>query len=279
MKKVIALLTAFMMLFSLVACGGNDDDGADNSWKNIEEAGKIVLGLDPSFPPMGYLDTQTGEYVGYDIDVAKAVAEKLDVELVLQPIDWGMKLNEINNGNIDVIWNGFSWTEQRAAEHSLSFPYMKNNQVILVKTDSQYNTLEDLVGAIMGVQEDSSALHALENDANKAFADTLKETVIIGDYAKAVLELQNDTINAIAIDEVVARFYLDSNPGAYRILETADGVVSLAVEDYVIGFRLGDEAFVEKVEEALIELSADGTLAKISQEWFSADVNTVPTTK
>ncbi len=223
---------------------------------------------------MGFVDTQTGELVGFDIDVAREVCNHLGIELETQPINWDNKSAELNNGNVDCLWNGFSKTEERDREFNLSIPYMKNNQIVLVKSDSAYKGLKDLEGKVVGVQADSSAEVAL-ND-NPDFKNTLKDVVQIDDYSKAVLEIQNGTIDAIAIDEVVARYYLTNNPGAYVVLQNEDGTdASLAQEDYVIGFRKTDDALKAKVEGALKEMAADGTIKEISEKWFSEDVTTV----
>ena len=246
------------------------------NWEKVESAGTLVLGLDDAFPPMGYKDTETGDIIGFDIDIAKEVCSRLGIELKLQPIDWNNKQSELENGNVDCLWNGFSKTPERDEQFNLSIPYMKNEQIILVKTDSDYQTLEDLAGKTIGVQADSSAESALEAEENKEFKDSLGEIVKIEDYAMAVLEIQNGTIDAISIDEVVARFYLNNDPDAYRILSDSDGnALSLATEDYVIGFRKSDNALKEKVEEALREMSSDGTMKTISEEWFGEDVTTV----
>lgn len=275
MKKVLATLLAAALLLSCAGCGDQNVSQTDESWNKVSEAGKLVLGLDDAFPPMGYVDTQTGDIIGFDIDVAREVCSRLGVELQLQPIDWLNKTMELNDGNVDCLWNGFSKTPEREEDFNLSIPYMKNNQIILVKADSDYVGLDSLAGKIIGVQADSSAEVALNEDPD--FKNSLQEVVQIDDYSKAILEIQNDTIDAIAIDEVVARFYLTSDPEAYRILEDADGnLCSLAVEDYVIGFRKADDALKAKVEEALKAMAADGTLAQISQTWFGEDVTTIP---
>ena len=275
MKKLLAVLLAAMLALPFAGCGlaanNSSETATDESWTKVEQAKKLVLGMDSAFPPMGYVDTETGELIGFDIDVATEVCNRLEIELVLQPIDWDNKTNELNNGNVDCLWNGFSKTEEREKEFNLSEPYMKNNQIILVKADSDYQSLDDLAGKIVGVQADSSAEVAL-ND-NTEFKDSLKEVVQIDDYSKAVLEIQNGTIDAIAIDEVVARFYLSNDPGGYRILEKEGGSVeSLAVEDYVIGFRKNDNALKEKVETTINEMAEDGTLTSISEKWFGEDV-------
>lgn len=292
MKKVLAALMALALAATCAACGdnggssstgGEDSNGSssaaatdDQSWEKVESAGTLVLGLDDAFPPMGYKDTETGDIIGFDIDIAKEVCSRLGIELKLQPIDWNNKQSELENGNVDCLWNGFSKTPERDEQFNLSIPYMKNEQIILVKTDSDYQTLEDLAGKTIGVQADSSAESALKAEENKEFKDSLGEIVKIEDYAMAVLEIQNGTIDAISIDEVVARFYLNNDPDAYRILSDSDGnALSLATEDYVIGFRKSDNALKEKVEEALREMSSDGTMKTISEEWFGEDVTTV----
>lgn len=279
MKKITSILLAAALAVSCSACGlaantASSASASDDSWSKVQKAGKLVLGLDDAFPPMGYVDTKTGQLVGFDIDVAKEACKRLNIELKTQPIDWNNKTAELNNGNIDCLWNGFSKTAEREKEFNLSIPYMKNDQIILIKTDANYKGLSSLAGKTIGVQSDSSAESALNEKSD--FKKTLKSVVQIDDYSKAVLELQNGTIDAIAIDEVVARYYLTNNSGAYKVLQEADGKdSSLAAEDYVVGFRKADNALKEKIEGALKEMAKDGTLAKISAKWFGEDVTTV----
>lgn len=282
MRKFVSILLAAAIAVSFASCGlvantaaaSSSAATADDSWNKVQKAGKLVLGLDDAFPPMGYVDTKTGELVGFDIDLAKEACKRLGIELKTQPIDWDNKTAELNNGNIDCLWNGFSKTDEREKEFNLSIPYMKNNQIILIKTDATYTGLSGLAGKTIGVQSDSSAEVAL--NSNDAFKKTLKSVVQIDDYSKAVLELQNGTIDAIGIDEVVARYYLTNNPGAYKVLQDKDGKdASLANEDYVVGFRKADSALKAKIEGALKEMAADGTMAKISTKWFGEDVTTV----
>jgi polar amino acid transport system substrate-binding protein len=303
MKKIVSFLLAAAIAASCSACGlvksaasaasasqsapastdsvtasaasaGVSAVAADESWDKVQKAGTLVLGLDNAFPPMGYVDTKTGKLVGFDLDVAAEACKRLKIELKTQPIDWDNKTAELNNGNIDCLWNGFSKTDEREKQFNLSIPYMKNNQIILVKTAATYTGLSSLAGKTIGVQADSSAESAL--NSNTDFKKTLKSVIQIDDYSKAVLELQNGTIDAIAIDEVVARYYLTNNPGAYKLLQEKDGKdSSLAVEDYVIGFRKADDSLKQKIEVAVKEMASDGTLAKISTKWFGKDVTTV----
>lgn len=294
MKRIFGIFIAAVLMLSASGCGlvaGAKSAGAsasaagsaaassvaDGSWDKVKSAGQFVLGFDKAFPPMGYIDTETGKTVGFDIDMATEACKRLGIKVKFQPIDWENKLAEINNGNVDCLWNGFSKTAEREKQFNLSIPYMKNNQIILVKTGSSYKGLDSLAGKTIGVQSDSSAETALNGPANAAFKKSLKEVVRIDDYSKAVMEIQNGTVDAIAIDEVVARYYLTKNPGAYAVLQGKDGKdLSLAVEDYVIGFRKNDNTLKEKVEGVLKGMAKDGTAAKISQKWFSKDVITLP---
>lgn len=278
-KRLAAVLTAGLLLISASGCGlvNSAKSSADKSWDKVKSAGQLVLGFDKAFPPMGYIDTKTGETVGFDIDMATEACKRLGIKVKFQPINWDNKQAEIDNGNVDCLWNGFSKTPARAESFNLSIPYMKNNQVILVKTSSTYKGLDSLSGKTIGVQSDSSAESALNDTKNAVFRESLKQVVKIDDYSKAVLEIQNGTIDAIAIDEVVARYYLTSNPGAYRILQDKDAKdASLAVEDYVVGFRKNDNALKQQVEGVLKEMSKDGAATKISQKWFGKDVITIP---
>jgi len=276
MKKTVSILLAAAIAFSCAACGlvNKSASTSDDSWNKVQKANKLILGLDNSFAPMGYVDPKTGKLVGFDIDVATEACKRLKIELKTQPIDWDNKTAELNNGNIDCLWNGFSKTTEREKEFNLSIPYMKNHQIILIKTDAAFKGLSDLAGKTIGVQTDSSAEVAL--NSNDSFKKSLKSVVQIDNYSKAVLELQNGTIDAIGIDEIVAQYYLTNNPGAYKVLQDKDGKdASLATEDYVVGFRKADSALKVKIEGALKEMASDGTLAKISQKWFGEDVTTV----
>ena len=274
MKKIVAFLLAVTMLGMFAGCANNSQDsagGTDDSWTKVEQAGKLVMGMDEAFPPMGYKDTKTGEIIGFDIDVATEVCKRLNLELVKQPIDWNNQIAEVNNGNVDCLWNGLSKNEKREENRNLSIPYMNNNQVIMVKTDASYQNLADLAGKKLAVQAGSSAYDALQ--AATEFKNSLGEVVQLNDYAKATQEIKNGVVDAIAIDEVVARFYLTNEPDTYRILTNDDGsVISMAKEEYVIGFREGDNALKAKIEETLKEMAEDGTLATISRKWFSEDV-------
>lgn len=241
--------------------------GDDSSLSDIKEKGKFILGLDDSFPPMGFTDDNQN-IIGFDIDVAKEVAKRMGVELVLQPISWEAKEVELSTKNIDCIWNGLSYNEERAESMTLSAPYMKNKQVAVVLADSGINTFADLAGKTVIIQNGSTASDAM--DANVDFKDSLKELIKVDDNVQALLDLKTSGSDAVVLDEVVARYYTEKEPGTYKVLDE-----SLADEDYVIGFRKGDVTLCTEVEKYLKEMAADGTLATISKTWFGTDLTTI----
>lgn len=263
MKKLIVSAIVAVMVLSLFACGSPANTQGDNSLEYIKSKGEIIMGLDDSFPPMGFRD-ESGELVGFDIDIAQAVADKMGLKLKLQKIDWKTKEIELNNKNIDVIWNGFTITDERKEKLLVSAPYMENKQVIIVPISSEINTLKDLYGKKVAVQKTSSAEEAI--DANEELAAQIKQ-IKFDDNVTAMLDVSTGSSDALAVDLVVAEYYITKEPGKFRILEE-----TLAPEEYGIGFRKGEQAFLDAVMKAYGELKADGTLKSISEKWFGRDV-------
>lgn len=240
---------------------------ADQSLQKVLDAKTFVVGFDEAFPPMGYLDANN-EHVGFDIDLAKEVAKRMGVEIKLQPIDWSQKENELNSGNIDCIWNGFTITQERLAAMNFTTPYMKNRQVVIVLADSPIKTLADLKGKKLAVQAESSAVEALNKAAD--FKASLGEVVELKDNVTALMDLKASGTDALLVDEIVAGYYIAREGKAYRILDE-----SLAEEEYGVGFRKADQALRDEVQKQLEAMAQDGTLAKISTDWFSKDITTI----
>ncbi len=263
MKKILALVLVLMMALSMVPAMASGDDSLDY----ILNKGTFILGFDASFPPMGFVD-ENGDYVGYDLDLAKEVCARLGVELVLQPIDWAAKELELNAKNIDCIWNGMTATADRAKSMYLSAPYLENAQVLCVKADSAVNTLADLAGKTVSVQAASAGAEAV--DAAAEFKASLKEVSEFQDYAIALMDLDNGSCDAVAIDIIVAEYYIAKKGASYRILDE-----TLSPEQYAIGFRKADEALCQKVNDTLLEMAKDGALERITTEWFSTNISII----
>ncbi len=276
MKKKICLLLALIMLFSVFAagCGGQGDQGegdnevADTSLELIQGKGELVLGLDDSFPPMGYNDN--GEIVGFDIDVAREVCAILGVELKLQPIDWNSKEMELNTGNIDCIWNGMSVSPDREEAMSLSIPYLDNHMALVVLPDSGISTVEDMAGKKLAVQTGSTAEEALDAPEGADLKAAVAEVNGFADNLTALMDLETGASDAVLIDDVVANYLIATSGKNMVVLNDF-----LYAENYAIGFRKGDAALTEAVNDALRQLKESGKLAEIATKWFGSDTTIV----
>jgi len=284
MKKFLCLMLAAVLCMGLVLTGCQSEpadtdaaevssapgasatpDADDASLDNVLAAGKLVVGLDIKFPPMGFEDLETDEIVGLDVDLAMAVGEKLGVEIELKPIDWTTKEMELDAGNIDVIWNGYTINSARQAKVLFSDPYLTNRQIIIVKNGSSITSKEDLLDAMIGVQNGSTAVEAIEADA--LGEDLEANLTMFEDNTMAMLDLEYDRVDAVVVDEVVGKYYMSKHEGQYTILDENFGD-----EQYGIGFRKGDVALRNAVQEALEDMKADGTSKEISIKWFGSDL-------
>jgi len=274
-KRISALCLVVVMLMALGLAGCQSGAGnttastgaADNSLQKIKDKGELVLGLDDAFPPMGFRDDKN-EIVGFDIDLAKEVCKRMGITLKLQPVEWSQIVNELNAGQIDCIWNGYSITPSRQTETNITDPYMKNHQVVVVLADSSFKTLADLAGKTLTLQAESSAADALEKAAD--FKASLKEVVELDDNVMAMQDLDAKASDAILLDEIVANYYIKNKDAKYRILDE-----TLADEDYGVGFRKADQTLRDEVEKTMKAMAADGTMAKISETWFGKDITTI----
>ncbi len=263
MKKFLTLTLSVLLAACLfVACGAPapaaSGETTDDSLTKVQEKGTLVLGLDDAFPPYGYTD-EDGVIKGFDIDLATEVCERLGVELVTQPITWDTKVMELNNGNIDCIWNGFTISDEMKEQVLFTEPYVRNRQIIVVKTDSGIETKADLAGKVVGVQAGSSANEAIENEPD--VLDSFEELVPMKDNVLGLTEVSNGTVDALVLDEAVGLSYIADNPDLKALDEDFGG------EEYGIGFRLGDQALMEAVQSTLAEMREDGTVAEIAAKW------------
>lgn len=260
MKKFLSILLASAMLIGVVGCGNSQDATADSN----DSSEKIIVGLDDQFPPMGFRD-ENNEIVGFDIDLAKAAAEKMGVEVEFQPIDWDSKELEIETGKIDLIWNGFSINDERLETFEFTKPYLNNRQIIIVPDGSTIAAKADLAGKNVGIQKGSSAVDAVMADPiNTEFASMPEyETNVL-----AFEDLKIGRVDAVVADEIVAKYYIAENPNA-KLVALDD---SFGSEQYGIAAKKGNTELISKLQTALDECNADGTAAKISTDWFGEDI-------
>lgn len=226
------------------------------------EKESLVIGIDDKFAPMGFRD-ENNEIVGFDIDYAKAAAEKMGTEVTFQPIDWKTKEAELSSGRIDLIWNGYTITDERKEKVLFTKPYLKNAQVVVTLADSKLTKLNDLEGKVVGLQSLSSASDALNAAPIKAKIKTVTE---FSDNVQALTDLKSGRLDAVVIDEIVINYYMTKEKEAFKVLDE-----SLAPEEYGIGVKKGNEELLENLQKALDELNEDGTSAEISEKWFGED--------
>ena len=282
-KRVLSAVMASAMVLSLAACGGakTETTAAETTAEKKEETttagttaaetaeaagGTLIVGFDQDFPPMGFVG-DNGEYTGFDLDLAKEVASRLGLEYKAQPIAWDSKDMELESGNIDCIWNGFTITG-REDDYTWTTPYMANKQVFVVANDSDIKSQADLAGKVVEVQADSSAEAALKE--NQDLANTFGQLLTTPDYNTAFMDLEQGAVDAVAMDVIVAGYQIKQRNADFKILDD-----SLSEEEYGVGFKKGNTELRDKVQGALEEMAADGTLAKISDEWFGEDVTTI----
>ena len=292
MKKLLALLMAAGMMLSVAACGSDAASSAASAAKSeapaetaaVEETtaapaenndasaaetatgeGRtFTVGFDAEYPPYGYKD-ESGEYTGFDLELAQEVCDRNGWTLVKQPVDWDSKDMELNTGAIDCIWNGFTM-EGREDDYTFSVPYVDNSIVFVVMNDSDIKSKEDLAGKVVVTQADSSALTALtseeDNDENLALAASFADLQQVADYNTAFMNLESGAVDAIAVDIGVAQYQLASRGDTFRKLDEP-----LSTEQYGIGFKKGNEELRDQVQDTLFEMYKDGTFDEIAAKY------------
>ena len=262
MKKLLLCFFAAVFAICLSAglmtgCSSNESKSSSEAPEYLGEDGKFVVGFDETFKPFGSKD-DNGEYTGFDLELAKAVAEKNGWEIELTPIDWDTKDAQIDSGTIDVIWNGFT-IEGREDTYEFTDPYYLNDQVILVREGSDIKGLSDLAGKTVVAQVNSPAYDNLAEggDYYDTIGSTLGALETAPEYQTALMQLESGACDAVAIDYPTAQSLIAGKDG-YVIL---DEVVSS--ENYGVGAKKGNTELIEKIQSALIELYNDGTVEEI----------------
>ena len=251
MKKIIAIALSVMLL---ALCFTGCQSAAGN------KKDTVVVGY-TIYAPMNYLD-ESGELIGFDTDLAKAVFEHLGYEVIFQEIDWSSKYTDLDSNTIDCVWNGFTCNTadddgiMRADKVDFSYNYMENRQVIVAKADAGITSAADLSGKIAAVESGSAGetyATSFEGVTTKGF---LKQT-------DCLFEVNAGTADFAVLDAQLAKSY--AGQGDYANLAIVDDLSS-DVEYYAIGFKKGSE-LTAKVNEQLEALAADGTIAKLAKEY------------
>ncbi len=263
--KRLTALAAAPMLMTAAGCADKSKPETDASLKKVLDAKQLVIGLDENYPPMGYTDS-SGEIVGFDIDVAQEVCNRLGIELVKQPIDWDKKVEELNSGRIDCIWNGMSVSQEREEAMCITKPYLRNELVLVVTAGSDIMGVKDIRGRTIGVQSGSTTQDVLET--SELYSDNT--VVTFDDNIELMQSLRDGTLDVTFIDSVNAYYYISMSDDRFFVLPD-----SLGNEVFAVGFRKGDEALRDKVQDTVSDMKADGTLKEISTRWFGSDITIV----
>ena len=257
MKKIVSLLLVTLMVATLLSgCSSKKED-----WAYIEDKGTLVIGI-TIYEPMNYYDAD-GNLTGFDTEFAQAVCDKLGVEPVFQVIEWDKKELELNAKSIDCIWNGLTVTEERKENMAFSTSYVENMQVVVIQKEDadKYTSIEDFTGVTICAENGSAGQSAIEADA------VLSTNKYVGMAAQtdALLEVKSGTCDACVLDWVLAKAVITDETD-YSDLMVVDGI-ELAKEEYAIGLRLEDAETLEKINAAIEELIADGTMQELGEKY------------
>ena len=258
LKLKISIICLIIMSILMISCGNKTQNTASSSGSK-----KFIVGFDAEYPPYGYISADGKSYEGFDLDMAREFCKRAGYEFVAQPIDWDSKDLELESGNIDCIWNGFTFTG-RENSYTWSFPYVDNSIVLVVRSDSDITKKSDLIGKVVMAQAGSSALTALtdeEDKENYELAKTFKSLEQCADYNTGFMNLESGVIDCLAVDVGVARYKLN-NSNTFRQLDE-----NLSSEQYAIGFKLGNTALRDEVQNVLSEIWKDGTFMKIANNY------------
>ena len=262
MWALLAAAAALVLSAALLAgCSGSEQqEAATDDTSASGDDFTLIVGFDQGYPPYGFVGDD-GEFTGFDLDLAAEVAERNGWGLELSAIDWDAKDALLDSGTINCIWNGFTM-EGRENDYTFSEPYMLNEQVIVVKSDSGIASTDDLAGKTVMTQVDSAALDVLEGDAADlaaTFAGGAPQT--IGDYNNAFMQLESGMVDAVACDLSIANYQMSANPDAYTIIDT------LSSEHYAVGFKQGEDDLAQTVTDTLRAMYEDGTVEELCDKY------------
>lgn len=285
MRKFLSiLLAAAMMLTLFVGCADNnapaDDAGNDaaveSDFEYVTGKGKMVIGM-TLFAPMNYYDNTTNELIGFETEFGKAVCEKLGVDAEFIEINWDSKEIELNSKNIDAIWNGMCITEERKQNMSMSRPYLYNTQAMVMKADKEADIMADIAGKYVVAEQGSTGEGKLQGtiadddtvvvSAKEYFKDA--NYTPVDSMAKALMEVKSGIADVALVDSVCALAMVGEGTDYDDLTVNLDN--NFGLQEYGIGFRVGSDV-TELVNNAIIELTKDGTVAQIAEKYGLTDM-------
>ncbi len=266
-RSFVTIALAAGATVALAGCGStsNSNSSSDSSSDGLTTPGTFAVGFDQDFPPYGYVGDD-GSFTGFDLELAVEVCNRRGWTIKYVPIDWDAKDMELDSGAIDCIWNGFT-INGREDDYTWTEPYMDNSQVVVVKSTSGIESLADLKGKIVMTQADSAALTLLQGD-QADLAATFSSLETIPEYDTAFMELEQGSVDAVAIDLPVANYEISESPDAYTILSE-----HLSEEQYGVGFKLGNTTLRDEVQTTLVEMSEDGFVKSLCEKYADQGIS------
>ncbi|MBQ7133605.1 MAG: transporter substrate-binding domain-containing protein [Ruminococcus sp.] len=253
MKKFLALILAILMVCSLAACGASNDAPADE----VKE--ELIMGTNATFPPYEYYDEDGETIIGIDAEIAQAVADKLGMTLTIKDMEFESLLTAVQSGAVDIVFAGLTVTDERKESVDFSITYATGIQVIIVPNDSEIASVDDLAGKTIGVQAGTTGDIYCTDEFGQ---DNVKQ---FANGALAVAALQNGQVDCVVIDNEPAKSFVAANDGL-KILDT-----EYAVEDYAAAISKENTELTAKVNAAMEELTADGTIDAIISKYIKAE--------
>ena len=263
MKISKKILITFLTTFGFLIISQNNEPVLAAGDSNKET---FTIGLDDTFAPMGFRDEQ-GELVGFDIDLSQAVANLLGYTFEYQPIDWSVKEQELNSGNIDMIWNGYGVTPDREKLVLMSDVYIEDTQIIVTKDGTKpIEQLEDLIGKKVTTQSSSTALQIMDAQWPKEVLDGIEDLVLYPNYNNSFQDLDAGRVDAVVVGGVYGNYVVNlRGEEKYNVF-----LDESAIEPMAIGMRKTDTAFAQEINGALNDLKENGTYEEIYKKWFGS---------
>lgn len=264
-KKIIWNTVVVLVLMLIVGGLWYKSTQKSDSWVNVNQRQRVIIGLDDTYVPMGFRDEE-GNLTGYDVELAEAALKKMGLVADFQVIDWSMKETELVTHHIDAIWNGYTKNAEREEKVAFTDPYHETQQVLLVR-NGDVKRVDDMKKKQLGVQTGSAGL-AIFSEEPKVLKDKLEHAPVQYDtFDKAINDLTVGRLDAVLIDEDYAKYYLATE----KLKADLTTIPTTFTKDYYgVGLRKEDKILKEKLNKALAELKADGTEARLSKKYFGS---------
>lgn len=272
MKKIFSMFIILVLSISVLAgCGqgtseskstsSSNNSSKENSLDRVKKAGKIIIGIDDTYPPMEFKD-KDNKLVGYDIDMANEIGKKLGIKVEFVPTAWDGIFMALQSKKFDVIHSSVSITDERKKTMIFTEPYIYGGNAIFVKADNTtVNSQDDFKGKIIGCQVGTTAQDALSKISG------MKEVKKYNGMTEAFLDLKNGRIDAVVSDPQVGDYYIASQKDKFKKIKSL-----LSQEPIGVAFRKDDTDLRDGYQKAMDELKKDGTLSKLSEKWFGYDI-------